>query len=132
MEEEAYGRTDTGQKAQQQLQSSEYGDLEREDKVGFWEVENESAQCGESSFFENIERGDRSIRMSVDAERGGDYSTVISGIKFDKLPSEHQARTIFEYEETKCSTLPSAEQPLIEAYQQQNHQTYGAMEGDID
>lgn len=59
------------------------------------------------------------MRMSVDAERGGDYSTVINGIQIDKLPSDgltRQARTIFEYEETKCSTLPSAEQPLIEAY----------------
>ncbi len=59
--------------------------------------------------------------MSIDAERGGDFSTVISGNKFDKLGSDHQARTFFEYEETKCSTLPSAEQPLIEAYQLQNH-----------
>ena len=65
-----------------------------------------------------MEHGDRSMRLSLDAERGGDISAMMSDDRLvNKRFSEgHEscAMTLETMEETKCSTTPlNMKEPLV-------------------
>lgn len=77
-----------------------------------------------------MEHGDRSMRLSLDAERGGDISAMM--ISDDRLVSKRFSEghdscaiTLETMEETKCSTTPlNMKEPLVNLTQR-DYQTFG-------